>query len=112
MNDEIDSPKDPWGQDPEISMDDLAIWGDYQQWSQTPRGERILEHLRQNLYVRETMTPEEAMTQAGQPTPIDTTALLLRSGMRRAFMFIEAQCTALEDLERMRDGKPGGRTAR
>jgi hypothetical protein len=93
---------DQWGLLPGVDPGDLQILADYEAFSKTPRGERILDHLRIRLHAEETRTVEEALTDMGQPTPIDTTALLIRTGMRRAWSIIDSHVNALTNLEKMR----------
>ena len=97
---------DQWGLLPGVEPGDLSILADYQEFARTPRGERILEHLKMILHAGETLTIEEQMTQSGQYTPIDPTALLIRTGMRRAWALIETHVHGLERLENARGGRP------
>ena len=94
--------KDSYGLEQDISMEDLAILQDYKEVFSTPRGERILEHLKMSFHVQETKTIEEMLTDNGQPTQIDTTALLIREGMRRAYRFIENHIDGMDRITEAR----------
>lgn len=89
--------KDQWGQESDITAEDMQIWGDYREWGRSAVGQRILAHLEEHLHAEETITPEEI-----RGDPIDPTAYLVRSGMRRAFRFIKTQIDALDRIEARR----------
>jgi hypothetical protein len=100
---------DQWGLLPGVEADDLQILQDYKEWARTTRGERILEHLRKILHAGETITMEELMTEQlareGKFIPIDVNALLIRTGMRRAWALIDAHVNGLDNLEKARNRK-------